>query len=159
MNYKIERILKKNKNNFILILVLWVILSIVLVAPIAYAWGVATQNGNIDINAFIQEIFPAMASFTSIGKVFSNGYISIYGNCMIFFTILFIILSAIGLSKSKPESEYTDIEHGSSDWSENGEQYRVLNKNNGIILAKDNFLPIDKRGNINTLIVGRFRFW
>ena len=29
----------------------------------------------------------------------------------------------------------------------------------GIILAKDNYLPVDKRGNINTLIVGRFRFW
>ena len=51
------------------------------------------------------------------------------------------------------------MEHGSSDWSEHGEQYRILSKNKGIILAEDNYLPVDKRGNINTLIVGRFRFW
>ncbi len=28
--------------------------------------------------------------------------------------------------KIKPKNEYTDIEHGSSDWSEGGEQYKIL---------------------------------
>ena len=58
-----------------------------------------------------------------------------------------------------PKSEYENIEHGSSDWSQNGEQYRVLSKNNGIILAENNYLPVDKRGNTNVLVVGRIRFW
>ena len=29
----------------------------------------------------------------------------------------------IGLARSAPKNEYTDMEHGSSDWSKNGEQY------------------------------------
>ena len=40
-----------------------------------------------------------------------------------------------------------------------GEEYRVLNKHKGILLARDHYLPIDKRGNINVLVVGRFWFW
>ena len=50
----------------------------------------------------------------------------------------------IGIRKLKPKSEYTDIEHGSSGWAENGEQYKVLNKKEGIILAEDNYLPLNK---------------
>ena len=34
-----------------------------------------------------------------------------------------------------------------------------LDKNKGIILAENNYLPVDKRGNVNVLVVGRFRFW
>lgn len=65
----------------------------------------------------------------------------------------------IGMIKSKPKNEFTDIEHGSSDWSEGGEQYRILSRKSGIILAENNYLPVDKRGNVNVLVVGRFRFW
>ena len=59
---------------------------------------------------------------------------------------------------SGAKNEYTDIEHGSSDWSQNGEQYQILNKSKGIILAENNYLPVDKRGNVNVLVVGRIRF-
>ena len=34
-----------------------------------------------------------------------------------------------------------------------------FNNKKGIILAESNYLPVDKRGNINVLIVGRFWFW
>ena len=71
-------------------------------------------------------------------------------------TIGYLLILTIGLVKSKPKNEYTDIEHGSSDWSEDGAQYRVLSKNKGIILAEHNYLPVDKPGNVNVLIVGRF---
>ena len=71
-----------------------------------------------------------------------------------YYSILFIIFSIVGFTKSKPKGDYYDIEHGSSDWSLNGEQYKVLNKNKGIILAENNYLPVDKRGNVNALIVG-----
>ena len=154
MKDRLKRTLKKNRTSFIIILVLWVIISIVLVAPIAYAIGKSQVNGVFNPNTFIQELFPAITSFTSIGKIFSEGYLSIYGSVLLYFTIIFIILSAIGLYKSRIKSDYTDIEHGSSDWSENGEQYQILSRNKGIILAQNNYLPIDKRGNINTLIVG-----
>ena len=55
--------------------------------------------------------------------------------------------------------EYEDIENGSSDWCENGEQYKVLSKNKGIVLAEKNYLPLDKRGNVNVLVVRRFWCW
>lgn len=56
--------------------------------------------------------------------------------------------------KAKPKNEYKDIENGSSGWSEDGEQYKILNRNKGIILAENNYLPTDKRGNVNVLVVG-----
>ena len=75
-----------------------------------------------------------------------------------FIGVYFIFVS-IGILKAFPKHEFDEIEHGSSDWSENGEQYRILSKNKGIVLAEKNYLPVDKRGNVNVLVVGRFRFW
>ena len=71
----------------------------------------------------------------------------------------FVILAIIGTIRNASKSEYENIEHGSSDWSKNGEQYKILNRSRGIILAEDNYLPLDKRGNTNVLVVGRFWFW
>ncbi|MCI8620767.1 MAG: type IV secretory system conjugative DNA transfer family protein [Clostridia bacterium] len=60
----------------------------------------------------------------------------------------------IGFVKTAPKNEYTDIEQGSSDWASKGEQYKVLSNKKGIILAENNYLPVDKRGNVNVLVVG-----
>lgn len=46
MNYKIEKTLKKSKNVFIVVLVLWVILSIVLVSPLTVSIVEATVDRN-----------------------------------------------------------------------------------------------------------------
>lgn len=159
MGYKAQKVLKDNKVNIIIILVLWVILSIVLVAPISSSIGISTIEGKFDLTKFIETVFSEFASFTSIGKVFSEGYGEIFGKVLLYFTIIYAIFAFIGLFKSRPKHEYTDIEHGSSDWSEGGEQYGILSKNKGIILAQNNYLPIDKRGNVNVLVVGRLRFW
>ena len=35
-----------------------------------------------------------------------------------------------------------------------GEQYQILNNKKGIVLAENNNLPVDKRGNVNVLVVG-----
>ena len=159
MNYKVSKALKANKKSLIIILVLWVILSIVLVEHLGYSIGVASQSGTFNFEIFLETIFVELTSFTSITKVFAAAYIGYFGKTLLYFTIIYIIFAIIGIYKSKPKNEFTDIEHGSSDWSENGEQYRILSKNNGIILSKHNFLPVDKRGNVNVLVVGRFRFW
>ena len=154
MGYKLNKTLKDNKKSIIIILVLWVILSIVLVAPIGYSIGEASKTGAFRFDVFIEKVFPAITSFSSIGKVFSEGYAGIFGKTLIYFTIIYAIFTMIGLFKSRPKHEYTDIEHGSSDWSEGGEQYHILSRNKGIILAQNNYLPIDKRGNVNVLVVG-----
>ena len=159
MNYKVSKTLKDNKKSLIIIAVLWVILSIVLVAPIGYAIGLANQGGSFDFNIFLENVFTEIVSFTSITRVFNAAYIGYFGKTLLYFTIIYAIFAFIGLFKSRPKHEYTDIEHGSSDWCENGEQYSILSRHKGIILSKHNYLPTDKRGNVNVLVVGRLWFW
>ena len=79
---------------------------------------------------------------------------SAYIKNLAIFTIIYAIFFIVGVARSAPKNEYTDFEHGSSDWSKNGEQYQILSNKKGIILAEDNYLPVDKRGNVNVLVVG-----
>ena len=76
-----------------------------------------------------------------------------------YFVVFAIIFIFIGVYKALPKHEYDDIENGSSDWAQGGEQYRILSKKSGIILAEKNYLPVDKRGNVNVLVVRRFWSW
>ena len=159
MNYKVEKALKDNKISLIVIAVLWIVLTIILVSPIAYSIVEATDNGIFNLNTFFQQIFPAITSFNKFFVMFDSKYIGTFLNTLLYFSIAYTIFCVIGLYRSKPKNEYADIEHGSSDWSAHGEQYRILSKNKGILLARDNYLPVNKRGNVNVLVVGRFRFW
>ena len=72
---------------------------------------------------------------------------------------IYLAYTLVGFLRALPKHEYDEIENGSSDWSKNGEQYSVLSKHKGIILAEKNYLPVDKRGNVNVLVVGRIWFW
>ena len=159
MNYKLQKVIKDNKKSMIIIAILWLVMAIVLVAPIAYSVVQANTTGSFNMSTFLEEFFLSISSFSAITQVFGIAYISTFWKTLVYFSIAYILLAIIGMYKSKPKHRYTDIEHGSSDWSENGEQYKLLSKNKGIILAQDNYLPIDKRGNVNVLVVGRFRFW
>lgn len=159
MGYKMNKVGKNFRKNLILFIIVWCILTILFVAPVSFAIKEANVNGGFEPSIFVQNVIPAIISFTSIFKVLSAEYIGTFFSTALFFTAGFAIVVIIGLAKSAPKNEYSDIEHGSSDWSENGEQYKILNKNKGIILAQKNYLPIDKRGNVNVLVVGRIRFW
>lgn len=157
---KLKRVISQSKRFLIIIAVLWVFLTIVLVSPIAYSIVESTStSGQLNLSIFLEKLFPAITSFTKFFSMFSAKYIGTFLSCLVNFTILFVFCSIIGFIKTKPKGEYHDMEHGSSDWSEHGEQYKILSKNKGIILADDNYLPVDKRGNINTLIVGRIWIW
>ncbi len=156
---KIKKTIKDSKNLFIIIGVLWFILTIVLVAPIAYSIGEATINEQLDITTFIDTFIPALTSLSSIVEVIKAGYFGVFLKTWFWFTIFTIVFTLIGIFKSKDRGGYKDIEHGSSDWCEGGEQYKVLSKNSGLILAEKNYLPLDKMGNINVLIVGRIWCW
>lgn len=160
MNYKVEGAMRRNKKNFIIFIILWIILAIVLVMPISYSIANATVDGHFMFNRFIGEIAEAFTNLgTVIGKTFTANYLATYGSTLFKFSILYAIFVIVGLIKTAPKHEFADIEHGSSDWAKNGEQYRVLSDKKGIILAENNYLPVDKRGNVNVLVVGRFRFW
>lgn len=154
MNYKVKKTLKDNRKSMIVIGVLWIILTIILVSPIAKSIVDATDNGAFAFGKFLTEIFGNIVSFNSITQVFGAAYIGTFLKTLLWFSIFYAICTTIGLFRSKPKSEYADIEHGSSDWSEGGEQYKVLSKHKGILLAQENYLPVDKRGNVNVLVVG-----
>lgn len=160
MNYKVEGAIRRNKNNFIIFIVLWLILAIVLVMPISFSIVNATIDGVFKFDSFIGGIANAFTNIgTTIGKTFTPDYIGTYFSTLLKFSVLYAIFVLVGLIKTAPKHEFADIEHGSSDWSKNGEQYRVLSDKKGIILAQNNYLPVNKRGNVNVLVVGRFRFW
>ena len=160
MNYKIEGAIRRNRKNFIIFGILWIFLAIVFVTPFAYSSHMAGLEGKMDLQVFITTFGESIAKpFSTIGKIFSSGATGTYFSTLLVVTIFYAIFFFIGIARSAPKNEYTDIEHGSSDWSAHGEQYRILNKNKGIILAENNYLPVDKRGNVNVLVVGRFRFW
>ena len=160
MNYKIEGAIKKNKKSFIICAILWLLLVIVFVAPFSYSVFEANTTGQFDLAMFI-EILPNNITnpFGTLASLFANGAANNFVSFLLVFTVAYLVVFFIGFSKSAPKNEYTDIEHGSSDWSQRGEQYQLLSKNKGIILAEDNYLPRDKRGNVNVVVVGRFRFW
>ena len=94
----------------------------------------------------------------NLSKIFSFKYIKTFWKAEGYFSIAMLLVMSVGIVKSMPKNEYTDIEHGSSDWA-SGEQYSVLSPKKGILLAEKHYLPVDKRGNVNVLVVGRFWFW
>lgn len=159
MNYKVEKVLKDNRKYLIIFIILWLVIDIVLIAPLAVSIAESTINGKFDMSIFFEKFFQEVSTLTAFTKIFKSDTIGIFGKATLWMTIIVAIAIIIGLIKSKPKNEYTDIEHGSSDWSEGGEQYKILSKKNGIILAENNYLPVDKRGNVNVLVVGRFWIW
>ena len=160
MNYKVEGALKKNRKKFIVGGILWLILVLIFISPFSYSIFQVGKGDTFDLALFLSNFTRKIIHpFKSFGSIFSNGAVSNFLSTLLGFTIIYIVAFIIGVFKSAPKSEYTDIEHGSSDWSQHGEQYAILNKNKGIILAENNYLPVDKRGNVNVLVVGRFWFW
>ena len=86
-------------------------------------------------------------------------YLDTYVNAVGITAGIGMLCALMGLVKAIPTHEYEDIENGSSDWCEGGEQYKILNKKKGIVLAEKNYLPVDKRGNVNVLVVRRVWCW
>lgn len=157
MNYKLSGALKKNRINLIIFLILWIFLAIVLIAPVTYAWSQAVVDGKMSLSIFIESI--TVGPFNAFGKLIEDGNFGSYLKTLVGGTLIYLVFVTIGLIRTAPKHKYTDIEHGSSDWSTGGEQYRVLDSKKGIILGEKNYLPEDKRGNINVLVVGRIRIW
>ena len=152
---KMQKAFEKNKKYLILFLILWVVLEIVLIAPMSVAIAESTSaQGQFELANFIENFGKEVSSFTAITRIGSAEAGSAFGKGTLWLTILCLVVTAIGIIKSKPNSPYVDIENGSSDWCEGGEQYKILSKNKGIILAEDNYLPVDKIGNVNVLVVG-----
>ncbi len=175
---KLKRAIKKIKGKLIVSAILILIIIIWAIAP----FSVAIKQGfdgipeelKVDLNIGIDELpektgdgfswdifltqlgYYITKPFSALGLAIAGnyGYGGVFGMVVPYFLGFYGLFVLIGIAKAFPKHEYDDIEHGSSDWSENGEQYKVLSKTKGIVLAEKNYLPVDKRGNVNVLVVG-----
>ena len=152
---KLRKAIKKSKTKLAVVGILWIILSIVFVAPMSIAIKAAQIEGTFQFGTFLEMLYESMGNLgTSILTALSIENIGYFFGVLMKFTVIYIIAMTVGIVKMWPKTEYDTIEHGSSDWCENGEQYQVLDPKKGIILAEKNYLPVGKRGNINVLVVG-----
>ena len=160
MGYKIQGAISKAKKYYIIYGILWLFSVIVFIMPIGVAIVEAKVTGTFDFGRFLERFMSYLTQpFSSFSKVLLPAYMSSFIGVLWKYTFVYLIIAIIGVIRNAPKNEYADIEHGSSDWSKNGEQYKILSSKKGIILAENNYLPVDKRGNVNVLVVGRFRFW
>ena len=160
MSYKIKEMIENVKKQLPIYIIIWAFLVVLLILPLSYASKNASAEGGFNLNIFVNACGEAMNNLAStLGKSISPEYLGNSLKLASYFTIAYVIVIAIATIKNAGKGEFRDIEHGSSDWSKGGEQYRVLSNKKGIILAENNYLPLDKRGNVNVLIVGRIRFW
>ena len=156
----------KIKVRLIVTIIILIIITVTGIAPFSVSLVSSLKNNGdevitMDWESFFESLFynlphPLMA----LKACFATAE-----NRHAFFVILRIFLGMFsvfflwGFARAFPKHEYTDIENGSSGWSEHGEQYQVLSRNKGIVLAEKNYLPVDKRGNVNVLVVRRFWCW
>ena len=109
-----------------------------------------------------------VGAFSNIKNVGDNlgymfKYFGDYLSALKSFTIGYLIVFVVLLVLYKPGKEFETIEHGSADWAHGGEEYKVLSKTEGFILAKDHYMPMipnpptGKNGNI--LVIRRFWIW
>jgi len=88
---------------------------------------------------------------------------SIYFAALKSFSIVYFAGCIVLLIMMKTDKEFQGVEHGSAGWAERGEEYAVLSRTDGFILAKDHYMPMlpnppsGKNGNI--LVIRRFWFW
>lgn len=162
---KIRRALHKMKGRLIIYAVAIIVGTFAIVAPISRAVtdGINVANETGDQTEGTKTFFYHLAYIAEPGenilKVFTEEYFENFMRGTGIFLAIAVFFAIIGIIKALPKHEFDDIENGSSDWAENGEQYRVLSKKSGIILAEKNYLPVDKRGNVNVLVVRRFWCW
>ena len=83
------------------------------------------QDGEFDLTIFLEKF---TSSYSNMGTVIGSivAYIKEFFSLLWKFTLVYIIFMFIGFAKTAPKNEYTDIEQGSSDWANKGEQYKVL---------------------------------
>jgi len=159
MGNKLSYVLKKCKNVLIVCLILWIVLSIVLIAPMTASIVDTTLIEGSSTDTFFEIMINNYSNIGgNLGKVFKSEYIGTFLKGELYLSIALLFFTIVGMVKTMPKHDYQDIEHGSSDWA-SGEQYSILHKSKGILLAEKHYLPVDKRGNVNVLVVGRFRFW
>ena len=159
---KIKIALQKMKGRLIVYSLAIIVGILGLVAPVSRAVtdaNIAYEAGKDWFETFFTKLVYVSRFGENMSSIFTAKYFHNFFIGSFWFIIFALIFVFVGVYKALPKHEFSDIENGSSDWAQNGEQYKVLSKKAGIILAEKNYLPVDKRGNVNVLVVRRFWCW
>ncbi len=164
-----EKILKgieRIKGKLIVSFILWLILVIVFVAPLANAIHEGLEVGTLAMgeDKSWEALLRGLGNYlvhplVATGQALSGETDGQFWGVLWKFSLVYLAAVSIGIGKALPKHEYDGIENGSSDWCTNGEEYKTLSNKKGIILAEKEYLPVDKRGNVNVLVVGRIWCW
>ena len=99
MGSKINYALKKSKSVFIIMIILWIAISIVLIAPLSIAWGEAVVRGNGDfIDIMVNTNFGDISG--NLGKAFSGNNVGIFLKCELWLTIALMAFAIIRNDKN-----------------------------------------------------------
>ena len=161
---KVKKAIIKIKGKLIVAAILVLVIIVMGVAPFSVAMrdGITqvTEAGEFNWEIFLMELGIGITKpLDQLKKCFTANSFHSFWYITRWFLGFYGIFVIIGIGKAFPKHEFDGIENGSSDWCENGEQYKVLSRNKGIVLAEKNYLPVDKRGNVNVLVVRRFWCW
>ena len=163
-----KKLLRKLKREIKPFLIFYLIFDILIIGTFIYA---AHNNqhltGFFKLSGIFGEFFNDLISFGFVKAIFVD-FIG-FATASLYTLVAFIILFILWKIKFATRYEYQGIEHGSSDWSKNGEEFdklddgkEILNKKNGFILSKTHYLGTDLKKvaiNKNVLVVGRFWCW
>lgn len=154
MGEKLRRAINKNKSKFLVVIILWIVLAVVFVGPLSLAIMQKNAGANV-ISSFLGNISKPFTSLSMAIQADTGTFFTI----LLEFSVIYLVAMVVAIIRAWPKSEYDDIEHGSSDWCQGGEQYRILSPKAGIMLAEKNYLPLDKIGNTNVLVIRRVWSW
>ena len=123
MGYKVQGAINKSKKYYIIYAILWLFCVIVFVMPAGAGIAEASVGERVDFGKFLTSTTTYITQpFSSFGLVFTPAYMSSFIGILWKFTFVYLIIAIIGIIRNAPKGEYEDVEHGSSDWSKNGEQ-------------------------------------
>ena len=147
---KIKSAIRKIKNKLIVAGILFLVIIVWAIAPFTIAMrdGVTqlTPQGEFNWEVFLLQMGTGItAPWEQLKKCFTENYFHAFLYITKWFFCFYGVFILVGIAKAYPKHEYQDIENGSSDWCEGGEQYKVLHKTKGIVLAEKNYLPVDKQ--------------
>ena len=143
--------IKMYSKTLLIAIIIFVIFAVLVIPPVVHALQMSQKFG-------VAFSFTYKANwakpFNSLSFCLQESNSSMYFSVLGLLGFVFLILTIVIMSKQKVSGSYQGVEHGSSDWASRGEQYKILSKTEGILLAKKHYLPLDKHGNVNVLVVG-----
>ena len=154
----INKIITLLKKNLILLFAVWLIIAIIIIPALSLAIVQGSVLASPDIDSslpFVGNLTYFISNpFLTLGYIFNPRFFGTYLETLKNFTGIYLLLVVFLAYKYEESKPYDGKEYGSARWSKDGEQYKILSKTSGIILAKDNYLPVDKQGNTNVMVIG-----